>query len=108
MKYVYINSSENKVTLISNRIDVSGDSDENLTRYAVPDDFDMTKDMGGEILEGFLTADEFLERRNADYVALRVGEYPPLEEQLDNIFHNGIDAWKSDIQSIKDRHPKPE
>ncbi len=33
--------------------------------------------------------------------------YPPLEEQLDNIFHNGVEAWKADIQAIKDAHPKP-
>jgi hypothetical protein len=28
------------------------------------------------------------------------------QEQLDMIFHN-IDEWKSAIQSIKDRYPKP-
>ena len=33
-------------------------------------------------------------------------EYPPMGEQLDNIFHNGIDAWKVDIQAVKDAHPK--
>ena len=32
--------------------------------------------------------------------------YPPMVEQLDNIFHNGIDAWKVDIQAVKDAHPK--
>ena len=32
--------------------------------------------------------------------------YPPMGEQLDNIFHNGIDAWKVDIQAVKDAHPK--
>ncbi len=33
-------------------------------------------------------------------------EYPPMGEQLDNIFHNGVDAWKVDIQAVKDAHPK--
>jgi hypothetical protein len=29
-------------------------------------------------------------------------EYPAIGEQLDNIFHNGLDAWKADIQLVKD------
>ena len=33
-------------------------------------------------------------------------QYPPMNEQLDNIFHNGVDAWKADIQVIKDAVPK--
>ena len=33
-------------------------------------------------------------------------QYPPMNEQLDNIFHNGVDAWKTDIQAIKDATPK--
>ena len=33
-------------------------------------------------------------------------QYPPINEQLDNIFHNGVDAWKADIQVIKDAVPK--
>ena len=48
----------------------------------------------------------------ADYVGVttyteaRRTEYPPLEEQLDKIYHNGIDAWKADIKVIKDKYPK--
>ena len=37
----------------------------------------------------------------------RAAAYPSWQEQLDNIFHNGIDAWKADIQAIKDKYPKP-
>lgn len=37
----------------------------------------------------------------------RAAAYPSWQEQLDNIFHNGIDAWKADIQAIKDQFPKP-
>tara|TARA_Y100001938_G_C7842433_1_gene306755 strand:- start:187 stop:498 length:312 start_codon:yes stop_codon:yes gene_type:complete len=33
--------------------------------------------------------------------------YPSWQDQLDNIFHNGIDAWRADIQAIKDQYPKP-
>ena len=48
----------------------------------------------------------------ADYVGVttyteaRKAEYPPLEEQLDKIYHAGIDAWKADIKAIKDKYPK--
>lgn len=42
------------------------------------------------------------------YKRQRQVEYPPLEEQLDYIYHHGIEAWKTDIiQPIKEAHPKP-
>jgi len=37
----------------------------------------------------------------------RLSEYPALAEQLDNIYHNGLGAWKADIKAIKDKYPKP-
>ena len=40
------------------------------------------------------------------YVDARVSEYPPLQEQLDKIYHSGVDAWKADIKAIKDKYPK--
>tara|TARA_B100000123_G_scaffold259124_1_gene224430 strand:+ start:172 stop:747 length:576 start_codon:yes stop_codon:yes gene_type:complete len=48
----------------------------------------------------------------ADYVGVttyteaRREEYPPLEDQLDKIYHSGVDAWKADIKAIKDKYPK--
>ena len=49
---------------------------------------------------------------NAEYVALeysrnRAAEYPSIEDQLDDIYHNGIDAWKATIKVTKDKYPKP-
>ena len=41
-----------------------------------------------------------------DYKVKRAAEYPPIEDQLDEIYHNGIDAWKADIKAIKDKYPK--
>ena len=42
------------------------------------------------------------------YIQKRQEAYPAIGEQLDYIFHNGLDAWKSDIiQPIKDQFPKP-
>ena len=36
----------------------------------------------------------------------RKKEYPPMADQLDDIFHNGINSWKASIQIIKDKYPK--
>ena len=43
---------------------------------------------------------------NNEYQRKRLAEYPSWNEQLDNIYHNGIDAWKADIKAIKDKYPK--
>ena len=40
------------------------------------------------------------------YTEARVAEYPPIVDQLDKIYHEGIDAWKADIKAIKDKYPK--
>jgi len=40
------------------------------------------------------------------YKEVRAKAYPVMSEQLDKIFHEGIDAWKAEIQAIKDAHPK--
>ena len=36
----------------------------------------------------------------------RAKEYPPIADQLDDIYHNGIDAWKATIKVTKDKYPK--
>ena len=36
----------------------------------------------------------------------RVKEYGSWQSQLDEIYHNGIDAWKTRIASIKTKYPK--
>ena len=41
------------------------------------------------------------------YKEARKIAYPPIEDQLDEIFHNGIDSWKAIIQEVKDDNPKP-
>ena len=33
-------------------------------------------------------------------------EYPSIADQLDDIYHNGIDDWKATIKTIKDKYPK--
>ena len=41
------------------------------------------------------------------YKYQRAAEYPSIADQLDKIFHDGIDEWKETIQAIKDKYPKP-
>tara|TARA_R100001086_G_C11707537_1_gene223191 strand:+ start:165 stop:479 length:315 start_codon:yes stop_codon:yes gene_type:complete len=42
-----------------------------------------------------------------EYKQNRVAEYPAIVDQLDDIYHNGIDAWKATIKATKDKYPKP-
>jgi hypothetical protein len=51
------------------------------------------------------------EELQADYDAKqyqrdRANEYPSIVDQLDDIYHNGIDVWKETIKRIKDKYPK--
>lgn len=52
--------------------------------------------------------DEAEIRIRSQYSRRRVSEYPSIEDQLDDIYHNGIDAWKATIRVTKDKYPKPE
>jgi len=40
------------------------------------------------------------------YQEKRKLEYPDWGDQLDKIYHSGINAWKADIKAIKDKYPK--
>jgi hypothetical protein len=51
-------------------------------------------------------------RLEADYAAKqyqrdRVAAYPSIPDQLDQIYHEGIDAWKATIAAVKQEYPKP-
>ena len=42
------------------------------------------------------------------YQEQRANEYPSYATQLDYIYHNGIDKWKTDIvDPVKAKYPKP-
>lgn len=40
------------------------------------------------------------------YAEKRVSEYPSFGEQFDKLYHEGYDAWKESIKTIKDKYPK--
>ena len=40
------------------------------------------------------------------YKSQRALEYPSVVDQLDLIYHSGVDAWKAKIKETKDKYPK--
>ena len=55
--------------------------------------------------------DEALKTVKAEYDAnqyqrSRASEYPSIVDQLDEIYHNGIESWKAVIKVTKDKYPK--
>jgi len=73
-----------QVTLI--RGDVAYDADGNEVSY------------DKAAVEAYVKANE--------YKSLRAAAYPSFADQFDTIFHEGIDAWKAQIQAVKDKYPK--
>ena len=43
---------------------------------------------------------------NNTYQRSRAEAYPSMADQLDDIYHNGVDAWKATIKTVKDKYPK--
>ena len=48
---------------------------------------------------------EYQEEVN-EYQRQRAAEYPSYPDQFDQIFHEGIDAWKATILEVKRKYPK--
>jgi two-component SAPR family response regulator len=66
---------------------------------------DIAYDVDGNEVQYDKTAVEAEVQANA-YKGLRAAEYPAIVDQLDTIFHDGLDAWKAQIQAVKDKYPK--
>ena len=43
---------------------------------------------------------------NNKYQRDRAAEYPSIKDQLDDIYHNGVDGWKTTIKAVKDKYSK--
>ena len=62
-----------------------------------------------EVAESSWTNEQWTEalHNQLSYDEQRKAEYPSIGDQLDKIYHEGIDAWKNDmIKPIKDKYPK--
>ena len=83
--------------------DLNGDEYEGI----VWKDTEQTMPTKEEVLaEVEVIKNEYLEK---EYQRNRQAAYAPLAEQLDYIYHNGIEAWKTDmINPVKTKYPKPE
>ena len=68
------------------------------------DDETQTKPTEQEVEER-IAALKYQEEVNV-YQEKRKLEYPSWEDQLDKIYHSGVDAWKEDVKAIKDKYPK--
>ena len=67
---------------------------------------DVAYDANGSEVSYDLSAAEALVAANA-YKEQRASAYPSIADQLDKIYHEGIDAWKAQIAAVKQEYPKP-
>ena len=67
---------------------------------------DVAFDINGNEVSYDLSAAEALVAANA-YKEQRAQAYPSIADQLDKIYHEGIDAWKAQIAAVKQEYPKP-
>ena len=58
-----------------------------------------------ECTDGLAAMQAAWDLENDSYRSKWRAEYPSIGEQLDKIYHSGIDAWKTDIKAIKDKYP---
>ena len=67
---------------------------------------DVAYDANEQVVSYDLSAAEALVAANA-YKEQRALAYPSIADQLDKIYHEGIDAWKAQIAAVKQEYPKP-
>ena len=59
-----------------------------------------------ECTDGLKALQDAWDLENDSYKSKRRAEFPSVVDQLDDIYHNGIDAWKATIKATKDKYPK--
>ena len=67
---------------------------------------DAAYDANEQVVSYDLSAAEALVAANV-YKDQRAAAYPSIVDQLDTIYHEGIDAWKAQIAAVKQEYPKP-
>ena len=67
-------------------------------------DTEQTKPTEEEIVQKVAEL-EYQEEVN-EYQRQRAREYPSYADQFDQIYHEGVDAWKATVQEVKDKYPK--
>jgi len=59
-----------------------------------------------ECEDGLKSLQNAWDLENDSYKSKRRDDYPSIANQLDDLYHNGIDGWKTTIKAIKDKYPK--
>jgi hypothetical protein len=67
---------------------------------------DIAYDVNDNVVEYDAAAAQALVDANA-YKEQRAKAYPSIADQLDTIYHEGLDAWKATILAVKEEFPKP-
>ena len=67
-------------------------------------DTEQTKPTEDEIVQK--VAELTYQQEVNEYQRQRAAEYPSYADQFDQIFHDGIDAWKATILDVKRKYPK--
>ena len=60
-----------------------------------------------ECTDGLKALQDAWNLENDSYKSKLREEFPSVVDQLDDIYHNGIDGWKATIKATKDKYPKP-
>jgi len=59
-----------------------------------------------ECTDGLKALQDAWDLENNSYKSKRRDEFPSMVDQLDLIYHSGIDAWKAKIKETKDKYTK--
>ena len=71
-----------------------------------PIDNPYSKPSEADCTAGLKTLQDAWDLENDSYKSKRREEYPSIADQLDDIYHNGIDGWKATIKAVKDKYTK--
>ena len=66
-----------------------------------------SKPTEADCTDGLKALQDACDLENNSYKSKRRAEYAKFEDQFDQIYNEGIDAWKTSIKAIKDKYPKP-
>ena len=82
------------------------DSKNKIYANLIIHDSSKSKPSEADCTNGLKALQDAWDDKNKTYKLNRAKEYPNLIDQLDDIYHNGIDGWKTTIKAVKDKYPK--
>ena len=65
-----------------------------------------SKPTEADCTNGLKSMQDAWDLENDSYKSKRRAEYPSVADQLDDLYHNGIDGWKTTIKAVKDKYSK--